>query len=282
MKVDEAFSALKSNLEITAAERDLVKDRHALIRAHIRDRWELTDDFLTGSYARHTKTKKLKDVDIFVVIDPDGPQGDLRGGTGTAALDALADILGTRWTVMVDVNVVRIDYAAEEVASYEIAPAFEKSGHYEIPNGAAWMSTDPRIHAAEVTAKNAACAEKFVPLVKMIKSINRHAGDPISPSFLLEVMALDLIDAPVGGYPDEVRYFLASAADAFDRDWPDPAGLGPAVNAGISAYDRGRLADVIRGWQEQAEYALRLGNAGRDSAAIGAWRELFGSRMPAA
>ena len=28
----------------------------------------LTESFLTGSYARHTKTKPLKDIDIFVVL----------------------------------------------------------------------------------------------------------------------------------------------------------------------------------------------------------------------
>ena len=68
--IDDAFDKLKSNLEISDVESELAQSRHQLIREHIEASWTLVDHFLTGSYARHTKTKKLKDVDIFAVIDP--------------------------------------------------------------------------------------------------------------------------------------------------------------------------------------------------------------------
>src|SRR5258708_26096062 len=96
--IDDAFDGLKSNLEISEAESELVQTRHELIREHVEASWSLVDHFLTGSYARHTKTKKLKDVDIFVVIDPQGPEGHLANGTGTAAVSALRKVLSTRWT----------------------------------------------------------------------------------------------------------------------------------------------------------------------------------------
>lgn len=280
MKVSDAFAGLKSNLEITTAEQDLAAKRHALIRDHVRTRWALSDDFLTGSYRRHTKTKRLTDVDIFVVVDPEGAQADLIDGTGTAALDALAGVLSTRWTVETDTNVVRITYADENVASYEIAPAFGGSKGYRIPNGTNWMATDPKLHATLVSEKNRACGDRFVPLVKMIKRINREAGNVIQPSFLLEVMALELVDPPFLSYPEEIRYFLASAVDGITRNWPDPANLGNDVNADMTPAQRSALSGVIRGWLEQAEYAIRLEQQGRDSAAIDAWRELFGPLMP--
>ena len=91
--VDDAFASLKSKLEITDTERRLAVTRHHLIRDHIRLHWSLSDDFLTGSYDRHTKTKKLKDVDIFVAIDPNGPQAHLANGSGAAAVAALAKIV---------------------------------------------------------------------------------------------------------------------------------------------------------------------------------------------
>jgi len=96
--VDDAFDKLKSNLEITQTETDLAVTRHNLIREHIEASWTLSDHFLTGSYGRQTKTKRLKDVDIFVVIKPTGPQGHLASGTGTAAVSALRDVLSTRWS----------------------------------------------------------------------------------------------------------------------------------------------------------------------------------------
>ena len=276
--IDKAFDKLKSKLEITKTEKDLAKTRHMLIRDHIKSAWQLSDDFLTGSYGRHTMTKRLKDVDIFVVINRYGRQGALAGGPGLSAVSALADVLATGWNDLeIDENVVRINYKGEDVASYEVAPAFERpGGGYRIPNGREWMDTDPRIHAALVTAKNKACNEKFVPFVKMVKGINREAGEPIDPSFLIEVMALELVLEPFGRYRDEIRFFLANVADRIAEDWPDPAGLGPSVNSGVSRVQRLQLSGVVRGWQRVAEEAVLLEQDGRERLAVEKWRELFG------
>ena len=280
--IDDAFDKLKSNLEITQTESKLAQTRHQLVRDHIEGSWELVDHFLTGSYRRHTKTKKLKDVDIFVVVDPDGPQGSLAEGSGRSAVLALRALLATRWSDLdADDNVVTIKYGDEDVASYEVAPVFPRKGRgYTMPNGAGWMDTDPQEQAVLVTAKNENCDEKFVPFVKMVKGINREAGDPIEPAFLLEVMGLELVLDPFGRYRDEIRFFLASVSDQIVNDWPDPVGLGPDVNAGIGMGRRRQLSEVVRGWLGVAEEALLLENEGKERAAVEAWRELFGWRMP--
>ena len=280
--IDDAFDGLKSNLEITETEGAQAQTRHRLIREHIELSWTLRDHFLTGSYDRKTKTKKLKDVDIFVVIDPDGPQGSLATGTGLAAIVALRDVLSTRWDDLeTDDNVVRVNYSGEDVASFEVAPVFQRSGGgYRMPNGVNWMNTDPDAHAQLVTRKNKECDEKFVPFVKMVKGINREANEAIAPSFLIEVMALDLVLIPFGRFRDEIRFFLASAADRMSNDWPDPAGLGPAVNGNLSQAKRRELADRVRQWLAVAEEALLLESDGKERAAVDKWRKLFGWRMP--
>ena len=76
--VDEAFENLRSGLEITQTEKGFASRKHKEIRDHVGAEWELSDDFLTGSYSRETKTKRLKDVDIFVVLVADGAQEILR------------------------------------------------------------------------------------------------------------------------------------------------------------------------------------------------------------
>ena len=280
--LDDAFQKLKSNLEITKTEARLAQTRHKLVRDHIESSWQLINHFLTGSYDRQTKTKKLKDVDIFVVIDPDGSQGSLANGSGMAAIAALREVLATRWDDLdADDNVVTINYRGDEVASYEVAPVFQREGHgYRIPNGVGWMDTDPQQHAALVTAKNKECNGKFVPFVKMAKGINREAGEPIDPSFLIEVMALELVLPPFGRYPDEIRFFLASVADQITDDWPDPVGVGPHVNGGVPLTRRRQIADIVLGWLAVAEDALLLENEGKDRAAVEKWRKLFGWRMP--
>ena len=280
--VDNAFEKLKTNLEITPTERKLAQTRHRLVRDHIRGSWELIGDFLTGSYKRRTMTKKLKDVDIFVVVDPNGPQAPLANGSGSAAVLALHEVLASRWSDLdVDDNVVTINYGDEDVASYEVAPVFPRKGDgYLMPNGADWMDTDPQQQAVLVTAKNKKCEENFVPFVKMVKGINREAGEPVEPSFLFEVMALELVLEPFGKYRDEIRFFLASVADRLMDDWADPVGIGPDVNEGIPVQQRRLLSEVVRGWLTVAEEALRLEYEGKERAAVEKWRELFGWRMP--
>ena len=280
--LDDAFDNLKSNLEITKTESELAQTRHKLVRRHIESFWQLTDHFLTGSYNRQTKTKKLKDVDIFAVIDPDGPQGSLGKGSGTAAIAGLHGVLAHRWSNLdIDDNVVTINYGDEDVASYEVAPVFQRDDRgYRMPNGAGWMDTDPQEHAILVTAKNKECDARFVPFVKMVKGINREAGEPIDPPFLIEVMGLELVLQPFGRYRDEIRFFLASVADRITEDWPDPAGLGPDVNGGVARARRGQIADVVQTWLAVAEEALLLENDRKERAAVEKWRELFGWRMP--
>ena len=221
-------------------------------------------------------------MDIFVVVDPDGPQGSLAEGSGRSAVLALRALLATRWSDLdADDNVVTIKYGDEDVASYEVAPVFPRKGSgYTMPNGAGWMDTDPQEQAVLVTAKNEDCDGEFVPFVKMVKGINREAGDPIEPAFLLEVMGLELVLDPFGRYRDEIRFFLASVSDQIVNDWPDPVGLGPDVNAGIGMGRRRQLSEVVRGWLGVAEEALLLENEGKERAAVEAWRELFGWRMP--
>ena len=280
--IDEAFDKLKTNLEITQTESKLAQRRHRLVRDHVRGSWTLMDDFLTGSYKRHTMTKKLKDVDIFVVVDPDGPQAPLADGSGREAVFALRDVLASRWSDLdTDDNVVTINYGDEDVASYEVAPVFQrKGGGYLMPNGAGWMDTDPQEQEVLVTAKNKECGERFVPFVKMVKGINREAGGPIEPAFLIEVMGLELVIEPFGRYQDEIRFFLASVADRVVDDWADPVGIGPDVNAGVGIQRRRQLSEVVCGWLTLAEEALQLEYEGKERASVEKWRELFGWRMP--
>ena len=65
----DAFRKFRSNLELTQKEQDDALRRQKEIRALMDSEFTLEDDFLSGSYKRFTKTKPLKDVDIFCVFD---------------------------------------------------------------------------------------------------------------------------------------------------------------------------------------------------------------------
>lgn len=283
--VDEAFEKLRQNLEITQTERDFASRKHNEIRDHIGSEWEVDDDFLTGSYRRETKTKRLKDVDIFVVIAPNGTQASLRQKDPSQILAELKTLLLKRYTdVSEDGFACTVQFGPEEeVASFDVVPAYERSGGgYEIPDArrARWIATDPKVHAEMTTAKNDRCDKHFVPFVKMIKAINREFGEPIKPPFLLEVMAYELVDDRFGRYQDEVRWFLASAAEQIANSWPDPAGLGPAINDTWDAADQEAAKRTVGDWQQIAERAVWLEDEGKERDAVEEWRRLFGTRMP--
>lgn len=283
--VDEAFAKAKSALEITQTEQNAASSRHNDIRAVVRAKWSLDDDFLTGSYRRDTKTKRLKDVDIFVVIDPTGEQADLRQAHPSQVLNELKAVLDDSYNdVTVDgfACVVKFD-PDDEVASFDVVPAFKRTGGgYEIPDSARgqWIATNPKIHHEQSTDKNNKCDGKYVPFVKMVKGINREAEEPIQPSFLLEVMAQELVRPPFGRYQDEITWFLASAAERATEDWPDPASVGPDVNGDQGLAARQAAAAQLQEWQRVAEEAVRLEDNGEERAAYEKWRSLFGWRMP--
>lgn len=280
--VDDAFGELRHNLEITPTEQSLAARRHEEIREHVEDNWDLEDHFLTGSYRRHTKTKKLKDVDIFLVIDPDGPQGSYRNRPSQEVINALLALIHKRWPEATPDNMAVVIPYGDEVMSMEAVPAFKRSGGgYFIadPGTGSWIATNPKRHHELSTAKNEECDDKYVPFVKMIKGINRELGDPVSPSFLLEVMAQSLVKAPFGRYQDEIVLFLATAADQIDRPWPDPAGLSDDVNTVMTTGQKAAAARALRGAQVLAERAVDLEDAGQERAAYDEWKRLFGDRL---
>ena len=282
--VDDAFANLKRTNEVSPTAEGAASRRQQAIREVVRTGWDLDDDFLTGSYRRETKIKPLQDVDMFVVVDPDGTQGSYRSKTPGDILAALRGVLEAKYdSVTIDRMACTVGFGSEsEIVSFDVVPAFKlASGGYGIPDSqrGVWIKTNPKLHHELSTAKNSRCDHKFVPFVKMVKAINRDLGGPVMPSFLIEVMAWQFVTEPFGRYQDEVRWFLASAVEGVDRVWPDPASLGPDVNT-MSSAQRANAAKALRGALAVAEEAIRLEDDGQERAAVEAWRRLFGNRMP--
>ena len=286
----EAFKKFKSRLEIRDGEQTDASKLQKEIREHIANNFSIKTDFLTGSYRRHTKTRPLKDVDIFFVLDEEKEKKYLNDPL--LLLSELKKCLVAKYgeaKVSIGRRSVGIDIALgstdeDKILSIDAVPAFESGNHYQIPDNVLknWVQTDPQIHAEEATAANKAFDGEWKPMVKMLKKWNETQGKPIKPSFLIEVMALQILYPPFsGGYVYELKSFFATSADRISETWADPAGLGSPVSDQMDAVKitnaRQKLAEAGK-FIDQAILLERQGNQG---GSLRIWRDnIFGEMFP--
>lgn len=290
--VSEAFAEFASRLEITDTEAKSASRRQQKLRDQVKaGGLDVDEDFLIGAYARHTKTKPLRDVDIMVVLD-DRTYLDKHPRSVLDAVKAILDphygserVCVDRFAVRVDFGVAVVNDVSDEVVSFDVVPAFTDGDHYQIPDDVTgeWVQTDPTIHADLATAANKALDEHWKPLVKMLKKWNDTAGSPVEPSFLIEVMALDLLRPPwTGQTPFLLREFFATAAERISDGWPDPAHLGPDVSDVLDAspMKMQTAKAALRVAEAACTEAMRADRAGCTGDALTAWRALFGPLFP--
>jgi Second Messenger Oligonucleotide or Dinucleotide Synthetase domain len=295
ISVDEAFKKFRTRLELTDREQDDASRRHNEIRDYLKTKFDIERDFLTGSYKRWTKTKPLKDVDIFCVLGKkerhrrDEPPADLL----KAFEDALVEKYG-RSNVSRQRRSVTVDFGVKpdadedtggRVMSFDVVPAFAKNKHYEIPDtstSSGWTETDPEVHFDLAVKAQKDYDGAWKGIVRMTKKWNAFLGKPIKPSFLIEVMALELLHPPFGGdYRFEIKAFLASLADRIHESWDDPAKLGPPVSDSMDRSARDYAKIKLLAGSDAAARAIQLERQGKTGEALRVWRnEVFGPLFP--
>jgi hypothetical protein len=289
----DAFDKFRQRLELSDTEQEDAARRHAGLRECIRGGFAIQNDFLAGSYRRHTKTKPLKDVDVLFVLGE--KEKWRRGKPPVDTLQAFETHLKGKYTGEDQVSIGRRSVTVEfeksyypeehegKVLSIDAVPAFQlDGGHFEIPDKitGTWIKTNPDKHKEQATAKNKALDGCWVPLVKMVKGWNRANGRPIKPSFLIEVMAQELVEPPFSSYPNEVRSFFAAAEANIGRIWADPANLGPPVSDQMTSVLIAEARKALQEAQRKATLAFRAEATGRQGDALRIWREILGDYFP--
>lgn len=296
LTVEEAFRKFKGRLELNDKEQKNAIDRHTEVRDYLRSKFKIDRDFLTGSYKRHTKTKPLKDIDIFFVLNDSDTK--YRSKVPQKVIDDFYDALVEKYgekavrrqarSINIDFGVVidsedKTDY---RVVSVDAVPAIDAGKEYEIPDtdSGKWIKTDPEVHADKAIKAHQSYDCEWKGLVRIIKYWNnnsKHGEKPVKPSFLIEVMALQCLHGGWGGRFDyEIQAFFATLADRIFDEWPDPAGLGPAISNGMDQARKQRAQTLLRAAAMEASLAIDLVKKGRNGEALKAWRNLLGPMFP--
>lgn len=293
----DAFAKFRSRLELTSREQDDASRRQREIRAHMDEEFDIDHDFLTGSYARHTKTKPLKDVDIFCVLGKE--ERHRRSEPPRELLEAVEKSLAKKYgtasvrcqrrsvTLEFGVKPNAEDETDHKVVSFDVVPAFALGDDYEIPDtgtsgtSSGWTKTNPRIHADKAVKAQDAYSREWKGLVRMMKYWNNRNDKVVKPSFLIEVMALEVLHAPYGGdRAREMQFFFSTLAGRIHETWEDPARIGPPVSDAMDSAKRTAAEKALRSAERESAHAIDLSRRGQQGDALRAWRALFGPMFP--
>ena len=293
LTTEEAFRKFRSRLELNDQEQQNASRRQKEVRGHMDEAFQVDHDFLTGSYKRHTKTKPLKDVDVFCVLGDD--ERHYREKPTSELLSAVEDVMvkhygrdavtAQRRSVSIDFGVVvdAEDNTDYRVVSFDVVPAFAKNDDYEIPDRdtGKWTETNPRVHEQKAIDAQKAFDGEWKGLVRTMKYWNNHHDKPIKPSFLIEVMALEVLNPPFGGeLAREMQFFFSTLAARIHERWEDPAGLGPPVSDSMDAARVALARTALTSAGRSADAAIHLTRSGRQGEALRAWRTLLGPKFP--
>jgi len=295
LTIDEAFRKFKSRLELNEKETTNASNRQQEVRSYLDTKFKIDRSFLTGSYARWTKTKPLKDVDIFFVMK--ASENHYLSKAPSAILtdfhDALVEKYGEKArkqnrSINVDFGVMADaeDNTDYRVISVDVVPTFEEGLDFQIPDDelGKWIGTNPKIHAEKAVLAHQAYSNEWKGLVRMVKYWNnnpKHGEKPVKPSFLIEVMALECLHGPWGGQFDrEMQGFFSTLADRIFDAWPDPAGLGPPISNGMDLARKQRAQTLLQDAAREATLAINHSRQGRNGDALRAWRKLLGPKFP--
>ena len=282
--ISHIFEQFAQALELSEPEERNASQQQNSLRENLRRTLGgFVTDRLIGSYARRTAIRPLHDIDLLVVLDP-AVHSDVSMASPNACLRKVQRALAASYPNKVTPDLQRrsvgISFSGSGI-DYDVVPAFEVPGMqnvYRIPDrvGNVWIHTNPALHAERSTQANARAANKLKPVFKMLKYWRRTAGCGLA-SFHMEALSWDVFPGDPGRYPDALCLLTEALSIRVRGSCPDPARVGPAVDADLTVSSRDR---EVRRLSEAAQHMRRILTMERQGdvpRAIAEWRALLGN-----
>ena len=197
------FSAFQENLRLTTNQRLEGQRHHAGVRQSLNRHYygsssETANSFLIGSWAKFTRTRPPRDIDLYFVLPNsmywryNAYQGNKQSALLQEVKKALqstypnTDLRGDGQVVVVGFNRM----------SVEVVPAFLlDNGQYLIcdtHHGGRYNVSDPKAELSFIENVNRNCNKNLCPLIMMMKSWQEQCNVPLK-SFLIELVAAEFL-----------------------------------------------------------------------------------------
>ena len=296
--VTQAFDDFMRRLELTPSEQEKASTQHNDLRARIREQLGgVLHHFIVGSYARRTAIRPLNDIDLFLVLDPK-VHPDRYAKEPAHILDRVRSKLQSCYSapgpqLRIQGRSVNIEFSSTGIG-YDLIPAFSMTPFtpqivedlvYEIPDRdrKAWIKTNPARHKQRCIAANDRAGGMLNRLIKAAKHWNRGqrdgAGHKPLRSFHLEVMAYEAFQAKPADERRGLRELFTFLKSRVARRCPDPAELGPHIDAGMGPEERQQIQAKLQEAERLATEAVRHEDRGDHAAACRHWRSLLGDQF---
>lgn len=298
MATQTQFRDFLQDIEPSPTTKSNASTAHTNLRAFLRGHETFkkvhVDTFLSGSYKRDTairpRTKngeeERPDVDIIVVTNHtlfDDPK---------EVLDLLYQTLKEKYdNIRKQARSVGISTAKADMDVVPIIAPQGMTGTLYIPDRKleTWLVTNPPRHTAWTTEVNEASGGRFKPLAKLMKWWRRE-NQTVSrrpKGFVIECITAECMDYAETQYADLFLGTLEGIVERYALDIllkrvphiDDPGVPGNSVTSGMTFA-------AFEGFYNKAKAHAELGRRAQEEQGpdkeLALWRQIFGSRFPAA
>jgi Second Messenger Oligonucleotide or Dinucleotide Synthetase domain len=284
--VEEGFRDFHGLLTPTGGASEAAQRHRASIEACLKNNFELTRFFRTGSFGNGTSIRGYSDVDYFASI----PRKNLDQNSDYT-LRKVRNALDTRFPqsgVRIDSPAVLVPFGSEASESTEVVPAdfieSNKDGHfvYEIADGdGRWMKSSPDAHNAYVAEIDEELGGKVKPLIRFLKAWKFYRNVPIG-SFYLELRVAKYASQEKSiVYSIDVRNILKMLWDNQLAAMQDPIGISGYINPCSTDIKKSDALSKLETALGRAEKAREAETAGKISDAFYWWDLMFDLKFPA-
>jgi len=217
------FDTLCSQIEPTEKEKYSISASQNKIRDILRNSTDIhvIDSFLTGSYARHTMIRPLKDVDFFVVMNYEKHKND----RPIQLMNKIRKVLSRSYPltpIKISPPCIKVQF---DYCYFEVVPAFHDNGElFVIPTEKlnSWQKTYPKIPDEWMTEQNKLSQGLFIPTIKILKKW-RDLHCRFLRSFHLEMLTRMAFDSyRIDNYAEGVAAFFRHTNELFQLNKTSP------------------------------------------------------------